>query len=253
MAQFAGDPEMRQAEVIYVLDSPEQTLDLVHYAIEVYAIYRVPFKIVFLKHNAGYSQANNIGASYATAPLLLLLNSDVLPAAPGWLGKMVKFYSQTPNIGALGPKLLYEDETLQHAGMFFEIGPTEQLWLNKHYYKGLHRFLPAASRNRPVPAVTGAALMIARDLFNEVGGLSGDFVHGDFEDSDLCLRLSARGLTHWYLADVELFHLEGQSYPSELRQFASAYNRWLHTQMWGSAISDLMRQPAFADSSEDII
>jgi O-antigen biosynthesis protein len=253
MAQFASDPEMHQVELIYVLDSPEQSLEMVYFAIEIFAIYRVPFKVVFLKTNAGYSKANNFGASYATAPLLLLLNSDVLPAAAGWLGKMVKFYSQTPGIGALGPKLLYEDETLQHAGMYFEMSKIEQLWLNKHYYKGLHRLLPAAAENRPVPAVTGAAMMIARDLFNDLGGLSGDFVHGDFEDSDFCIRLSARGLTHWYLADVELFHLEGQSYPSEVRQYASAYNRWLHTQMWGTAISEIMRQPDFAETSEEIL
>ena len=147
--------------------------------------------------NAGFGAATNAGASVARGRLLLLLNSDVLPAEPGWLGRMQAFHDATPNIGALGPKLLYEDDSLQHAGLYFDRlreGPTAGSWANMHYFKGLHKDLPAANVARPVPAVTAACLMIERDLYEQVEGLPDVYVQGDFEDSELCLRLLAEGL-----------------------------------------------------------
>ena len=58
-----------------------------------------------------------------------------------------------PDVGALGPKLLYEDNSLQHAGLYFDRaleGPTAGTWANMHYYKGLHKDLPAANRARAI-------------------------------------------------------------------------------------------------------
>jgi O-antigen biosynthesis protein len=166
-----------------------------------------------------------------------------LPAGPGWLGKMQAFYEATPNIGALGAKLLYEDDSLQHAGLYFEVaseGPTAGSWANMHYYKGLHKDLPAANVARPVPAVTAACLLIEKDLYERVGGLPDVYVQGDYEDSELCLRLLADGRENWYLPAAELYHLEGSSYSQGERGITGTYNRWLQTRRWGQAIEDLM-------------
>jgi GT2 family glycosyltransferase len=65
-------------------------------------------------------------------------------------------------------------------------------------------------------------------------------VRGDYEDFDLCLRLSADGLENWYFPGVELYHLEGQSYTSEARRPANRYNMWLHSHLWGDRIAALM-------------
>jgi GT2 family glycosyltransferase len=153
---------------------------------------------------------------------------------------MREFYDATPNIGALGPKLLYEDDSLQHAGMYFFRPPGSSVWENMHYYKGLHRRLPAANTARPVPAVTGACLMIARDLYTSVGGLRSLYVQGDYEDSDLCLRLMEAGRETWYLPESELYHLEGQSYPAPLRQLTRTYNTRLHSWLWNDRIAAVM-------------
>jgi len=91
-----------------------------------------------------------------------------------------------------------------------------------------------------VPAVTAACLMIAAELYRELDGLRSCYVQGDYEDSDLCLRLIEAGYDNWYLPEVELFHLEGQSYPSQLRRLASQYNRWLHTRLWDRLIERVM-------------
>lgn len=243
LAQFAHDPELREADVVYVLDSPEQRDALLPEAAQLHALYGVPFRVAVMSANAGFSGANNAGAGLARGELLLLLNSDVLPARPGWLGRMAGFYRRTPGIGALGPKLLYEDGSLQHAGLYFYRPPGRHVWENAHYFKGLHRHLPAAAVTRPVPAVTGACLMIDRASYLELGGLRGLFVQGDYEDSDLCLRLMERGRENWYLPDVELYHLEAQSYPTGLRKATRRYNEWLQTHLWGERIEELMERP----------
>jgi len=165
----------------------------------------------------------------------------VLPERPGWLHKLVNFYDSTPNVGAVGPKLLFEDDSIQHAGLFFRSAPASNVWSNEHFFKGLHRSLPASAATRRVPAVTAACMLVERALYEEVGGFRACFVKGDFEDSDLCLRFEERGRPSWYFADVALYHLEGQSYESSSRMHAWRYNAWLHTYLWGKTIDELMQ------------
>jgi GT2 family glycosyltransferase len=93
-----------------------------------------------------------------------------------------------------------------------------------------------------VPAVTAACMMIDAGLYRELGGLRGKYIQGDYEDSDLCLRLFERGRRNWYLPSVELYHLEGQSYPSQTRELTGNYNRWLHTHTWHIEIASLMEE-----------
>jgi len=85
-------------------------------------------------------------------------------------------------------------------------------------------------------------MLVQRELFEAVGGFRACFVQGDFEDSDLCLRFIEAGRQNWYLADVALYHLEGQSYESSLRAHAWRYNAWLHSHLWGERIGLLMRE-----------
>ena len=102
-----------------MLDSPEQADVLDEQAHGLYSIYGIPFRLAVMKGNAGFAGVNNCAVELARADKLLLLNSDVVPDTPGWLDRMSAFYDATPDIGALGPKLLYEDDSIQHAGMYF--------------------------------------------------------------------------------------------------------------------------------------
>jgi GT2 family glycosyltransferase len=246
LAQFVNDPQMRAADLIYVLDSPELAEELHHDAAQLSRLYPIPFRVAYLRQKSGYAAATNLGASIARGRLLVLLNSDVLPDRPGWTGSMARCYDATPRIGALGPKLLFEDESLQHAGMYFWRAPDSPVWENRHYFKALHRHLPAANASRPVPAVTGACLMVSRDLYEQVGGLAGTYLQGDYEDSDFCLRLIAAGRENWYWPEVELYHLEGQSYSGLLRARTQRYNAWLHTRLWNEQIEAVMARGEFA-------
>jgi GT2 family glycosyltransferase len=242
LAHFSRDPQLAQADIVFVLDSPELEPVLRPLAADLHALYGIPFRVVKLSRNAGYAGANNIGVEQARGRLLLLLNSDVIPVQPGWLGRMAAFYDSTPEIGALGPKLLFEDMSIQHAGMYFKREPATSLWGNLHYFKGFHRDFAQAGVSRPVPAVTGACMMVSRDLYTELGGLRYGYVQGGYEDSDFCIRIAERGLRNWYLAVVELFHLEAQSFPSPERKLATAYNKWLQTHLWNDTIEKLMSE-----------
>ena len=242
MAHWAKDPQMAHEDLIYVLDSPEQAQELNRQARRLHSLYGIPFRLAVMRSNAGFAGVNNCAVGLARADKLLLLNSDVVPLAPGWLAQMAAFYDSTPGIGALGPKLLFEDESLQHAGAYFHRSPRAAVWENMHYYKGQHRSLAAANAARPVPAVTGACLMIERSLYEEVGGLSPQYVQGGYEDCDLCLCLIEEERENWYIPDAELYHLEGQSYPTDLRNRVTGYNRWLLTELWGDLIQQVMEK-----------
>jgi GT2 family glycosyltransferase len=240
LARFADDPEMRRAELIYVLDSPELADGLIAEAAELFELYRVPFRLVELSRNGGFAVANNRGASLATGERLLLMNSDVLPPSAGWLGRLLEVHAGIPDVGALGPKLLFEDGSLQHAGLIFERRSPSAAWENRHRFKGMHGDLPAANVACAVPAVTGACLLIDRGLYDEFGGLSTLFVQGDYEDSDLCLRLHDAGYQNWYTPEPALYHLEGRSYSLGDRLLHSRYNSWLQTRLWGEKIERIM-------------
>jgi GT2 family glycosyltransferase len=241
LAQFVHDPAMRAVDLVYVLDSPELAEQTLRAAEGLARMYDVPFRLVVLRRNLGFADANNVGASFARGRLLLLLNSDVLPDRPGWLETLVDAHDRLPEVGAVGAKLLYEDDSLQHAGMFFDRPEGALLWTNGHYFKGLHKSFPPSTVEREVPAVTGACLLLARELWEQVGGLCGGYVQGDYEDSDLCLRLRALGRRNWYVPSAELYHLEGRSYPDELRRAVGRYNTWLQTHLWDAQLADAMR------------
>jgi GT2 family glycosyltransferase len=242
LAEFVLDPELSEAELIYVLDSPEQKDELLFLATRLFPVYRVPMRIAVLQRNVGFANANNAGASVARGRILLLMNSDVLPDKPGWLGEMTRFYDATPNIGALAPKLLYEDGSIQNAGMYFHRQPGMDLWTDAHYFRGLHRDFPPANVPRRVPLLSGACLMISRALYQELGGLQGLYVQGDYEDSDLCMRLMEMGLENWYFPQAEVFHLEALSYAPSVRMPANRYNAWLHTHLWKDQIERLANE-----------
>ncbi len=96
IAHFAHDPELAAADLLYVLDSPEIADNLLDSAHALSALHRVPLRIAVMARNAGFSGANNAGVSVARGRRVVLLNSDVIPDRPGWLGKMSTFYEATP-------------------------------------------------------------------------------------------------------------------------------------------------------------
>lgn len=250
LAQFAHDPEISRTDLIYVLDSPALGGPLYRSAIHLFQLYRVPFRIATLKRSVGETLARHAGVALAHGRLLLLLDADVLPDRPGWIGKMMRFYDSTPEIGALGVKLLYEDDSLAHAGIGFSRSLEPWPWEKLHYFRGLSRYLPAANMPRPVPAVSAACLMLDRSLYHDVGGLRGSYVSGDYEDCDLCFRLADGGRQNWFLPAVELYHLDLHTDSGPPRRLAEEYDRWLHTSLWNRQTEAAMSRYGSAPPAE---
>src|SRR5690606_7717458 len=150
--------------------------------------------------------------------------------------------SRLPAHSVIGPKLIYADESLQHAGMYFRRLEISH-WQNMHYFKGYGRDLPVAQVEREVPAVTGALMVLRKADFLAVGGFTSDYVIGDYEDSDLCLKLRAKGGTCLYMPSATLFHFERQSMQGSDEDLGSTiYNEALHTERWNDAIEALMAE-----------
>ena len=82
--------------------------------------------------------------------------------------------------------------------------------------------------------------MIAHSLYEQLGGLRGIYVQGDYEDTDLCMRLMEIGLDNWYFPEAEVFHLEALSYMPSMRMPANRYNAWLHTHLWRKQIEQFI-------------
>jgi O-antigen biosynthesis protein len=167
--------------------------------------------------------------------LLLLLNSDVMPQAPGWLDQLCTRYRAHPDTGLLGVKLLYEDGTIQHAGMCSRpLAEWQGLWINHHPHKGLRA--NDMQGFQEVHAVTAACVLVDTHFYHALGGLSEDYIIGDFEDSDLCYRAREAGRPCRVDLDVVLYHLERQSQnigQPGWREALTMYNCWLHDTRWG--------------------
>jgi O-antigen biosynthesis protein len=239
MALFADDPEFQNIELIYVVDDPAILTDFTRVCDDLHGVYDVPFLVVSCGLNLGFAGANNLGSEVAQGQYLLFLNSDVMPSRAGWAGDLLRTYQSLPNPGMLGAKLLYEDGSVQHAGIAFRRNPGwGNLWINDHPLKGQSPL--GLDGVRRVDAVTAACALAEACLFRDVGGFSEDYIIGDFEDSDLCLRLDLKGRASYVDLDVELYHLERQSqnrlHDMNWRTNLTLYNCWLHNTRWDRSI-----------------
>jgi GT2 family glycosyltransferase len=249
MAAFAEDAASRNGEIIFALDSPEQANEVEHLLRGLHHLYALPVSLVVMERNGGFAAATNAAARHAAGRSVLLLNSDVIPFRPGWLDALTEARTRA-GAAAATAKLLFDDGSLQHAGMYYA-RDTDGLWFNNHYHKGMPRGWPGADVARRVPGGTGAALLIERTRFESVGGVCEDYVVGDYEDSDLCLRLQDAGGSIVYEPRAELYHFERRSislHPGYTRTLACQYNRHLHQQRWAETMATLMDTPEFRPS-----
>ncbi|MDC7786698.1 glycosyltransferase family 2 protein [Rhodoplanes sp. TEM] len=241
---FSEDEEIRDgAELIYVVDDPRILSDVRRAAPRLFEANRVPFRLVSAGDNRGFSGANNVGIAVARAPNLLLLNSDVIPIEPGWLGKMLAVLESRADVGAVGARLFYPNGSVQHDGIAFAWEPDLNAHVNKHPGMGLEA-PPPSPKATPRTALTGACLLMRRADYLRIGGLDEGFLVGDFEDSDLCLKVREAGFSLVCVEDVNLVHLERQSFSAigqdSFRNFVVRYNAWRHERRWKTAITAIL-------------
>ncbi len=155
-----------------------------------------------------YAAVNNFAAGQAKGELLLFLNNDIESIGPDWLEELVKIAVQ-PGVGAVGAKLLYADDTIQHAGIVVGMGGVAG-----HGHLNYPRTAPGHGQRlmftQNVAAVTGACLLMPRDVFNKIDGFDEGFVLA-FNDVDICLKVLQAGFRVVWTPDALLYHLESKT------------------------------------------
>jgi GT2 family glycosyltransferase len=211
-----GDPGVRaNAEVVVVDDgSSDETPGLLRgFGDEI--------RVVTHERITGFATACNDGAGGAGGEYLVFLNNDIVPVA-GWLEALLAYADRHPRAAVVGAKLLFPNDTIQHAGMTIaeDLNP-------RHIYAGFPADHPAVNRSRQFPVVTAACALFRRDAFEESGGFDDAFKNG-FEDVDLCLRLGERGYEIHYCHESVAYHLEmgTRDFRDELANLDLYRRRW---------------------------
>lgn len=153
-----------------------------------------------------YSKLNNLAAKNSSADYICLLNNDIEVISPGWLTEMVSHAIQD-GVGAVGARLWYPDDALQHGGIILGIGGVAG-----HSHRGLPKGAPGyffrGVLQQNFSAVTGACLLVSRSHYLSVGGLDEDELAVGFSDLDFCLKLLEIGLRNVWTPYAELYHYE---------------------------------------------
>ncbi|WP_142385113.1 glycosyltransferase [Cytobacillus massiliigabonensis] len=158
-------------------------------------------KVILKNQNQGFSCTVNQGIRNARGKHIALVNNDIIFHQPDWLEKMLSTIKSSPEIGVVGARLLYPNQTIQHGGMGADL---------YHRYVGLAAdYAPALAVN-DVHAVTGALFLIKQDAIADLGLFSEDFFTG-FEDVEFCFRARLKGWRVVYCGPAAAIHLEGQT------------------------------------------
>jgi len=190
-----------------------------------------------------FSAINNFGAAAANGSILVLLNNDVEIIHGDWLTELVSHACQSGN-GVVGAKLLYPDESIQHAGVIVGFGGVGG-HIGSREPRSFAGQMARCRIAQNITAVTGACLAVRKSVFAEAGGLDAERLQIAFNDIDFCLKVAALGYCNVWTPYAELFHQESASRgfentPEKQKRFEREV---LHMKAkWGDA---LLRDPAY--------
>lgn len=164
------------------------------------------------KKEFNYSAINNYGVRHANGEYLLFLNNDVTVITPGWIKELLGV-CQRPEVGVAGVKLIYPDNTIQHAGCVIGLGG-----IAGHMFVDMPAnrtgYLHKASILQDMSAVTAACMMMKRTAFEEAGGFT-EKLSVAFNDVDLCLKVRKNHKLIVYDPYVQLYHMESKTRGAE--------------------------------------
>ena len=194
-------------------------------------------KVVYWKEKVfNYSAINNFGEKYASGEYVLLLNNDIEVLTPNWIEEMLMF-AQRADVGAVGAKLYYPDNTIQHAGVIIGLGGVAG-HSHKYYNREDPGYMARASISQNLSACTAACLLIRKDVFEQVDGLDEGFAVA-FNDIDLCMKIRNAGYLIVFTPYAEFYHYESKSRgfedsPEKIARFNSEIKRF--TNKWGEEL-----------------
>ena len=200
-----------------------------------------------------FSAINNFAERNARGEILGLVNNDVEVINPEWLTEMVS-HACRPEIGCVGAKLYYSNDTLQHAGVILGLGGVAG---HSHKYAPRHSmgYYGRLQLVQSLSAVTAACLIVRRDVYLEVGGLDEKNLVVAFNDVDFCLKVRAAGYRNLWTPYAELYHHESisrgaEDTPEKLERF-QAEVRYM-TERWPDELAlDPYYNPNLTSDRED--
>lgn len=160
-----------------------------------------------------YSAINNMAVREAEGDIVGMLNDDIEIISEGWLQEMIK-HAMRPEIGAVGAKLYYDNDTIQHAGVILGIGGVAG-HSHKHFSKEKGGCFSRLQLVQNYSAITGACLIVHKALYESVGGFDEINLPVAFNDVDFCLKLQKQGYRNLWTPYVEAYHHESVSRGSE--------------------------------------
>jgi len=196
-------------------------------------------RIAVLRDDApfNFSRLNNKAAAKVKGPLVLLLNNDIEPIEPGWLEEMVR-QLQRPGVGAVGAKLYYPNDTVQHVGVTTGIGGVAGHF-DKHLPREAPGYFNRAQLVHNVTAATAACLLTTKKIYKQVGGMNETQLKVAFNDVDFCLKIRAAGHRIVLTPFAELYHHEsvsrGLEDTAEKRERFRSEMLWMRGK-WGDAL-----------------
>lgn len=200
------DTAHQDLEVVVVYDTP--TPDHVLDGLQSLRLGNARLKLIEFTQPFNFSEKCNVGALHSTGQVLLFLNDDMETKSPGMVESLIAPLSE-PDVGAVGPKLLFEGSRIQHAGVSYGSGS-----IAHSYYRSPHPsafgYLGELWTNREVSVLTGACLAVRREVFETVGGFT-ETLPVNFNDVDFSLKLRDAGKRLVWLHDVVMYHFESIS------------------------------------------
>jgi len=196
---------------ILLIDNGSQEPDALQWLEDIQQDPRV--RVLRYDYPFNYSAINNFGAQFAQGEVLGLVNNDVEVISPDWMTELTS-QALRPDIGCVGAKLYYPNDTVQHAGIVMGV-----LTMAGHSHRHSSRKSPGyfgrLVTTQNLPAVTGACLFVRKHVYEEVGGLNEMQLKIAFNDVDFCLRVQEHGLRNLWTPFAELYHHESISRGAE--------------------------------------
>ena len=207
---------------IIIIENNSQEQSIFAYYEELKAIPQA--QVVTYTGEFNYSKINNYGAGFAKGEYVLFLNNDTEVITPDWIEQML-MYAQRQDVGAVGAKLYYGDNTIQHAGVVIGLGAHRSA--GHTHYKMPKEHLGYMGRlcyAQDVTAVTAACLLVKRKIYEEVEGLDETFTIS-LNDVDFCLKIREKGYLNIFTPFAELYHYESKTRGMEEGEKLRRYER----------------------------
>jgi glycosyltransferase involved in cell wall biosynthesis len=195
-------------------------------------------RVIPYDHPFNYSAINNYGVRFANGSVIGLINNDIEVINQEWLTEMVR-HALRPSIGCVGAKLYYGNDTVQHGGVILSLGGVAG-HSHKHFNKNSTGYFYRLALTQNLSAVTAAALLVKKEIYEEVNGLNEQDLQVAFNDVDFCLKVREAGYLNIWTPYAELYHHESLSRghddtPEKKERFAKELNYM--KQRWGRALA----------------